>query len=372
LDRINRCVVGYGHELLGKYQVDYFHARCDSFVAETNVHFPTDINLLLDAMRKVITLLSYCCVDAGITDWRQPQHNLKKLKKLYRKAQNLKSSKSKNPEKIAQKELAIQQAHLGYLDLATSFLEKTDTTLKKLRISTLVSIYRVFAIQHYVNHANRQIEQIYRRVILDEKIPHDEKVFSIFEEHTEWISKGKAGVPQELGLKICIVEDQYGFIIHHRVMQKQDDIDVAVPIIEEAKALFPNLTGCSFDKGFYSPDNVKKLSTILDRVTLPKKGKLTQKQKEHELSEEFIQSRRQHSSVESAINALENHGLDRCPDKGFDAFERYISLAVLARNIQIMGNLVQQKKRAKEERKKKYRQTFENNRRDTGQPIKVA
>ncbi len=365
-------MVGYGHELLSKSQIDCFHARCDSFVVETNVHYPTDINLLLDAMRKVITLISYSCAEAGISDWRQSPHNLRKLKKHNRKAQNLKRSNSKDPKKKAQKVLAIQQAHLGYLDLAISFLEKTDTTLKKLHQSSLVDIVRVFEIEHYVNHANRQIEQIYRRVILDEKITHDEKVFSIFEEHTEWISKGKAGVSQELGLRVCIVEDQYGFIVHHRVMQKQDDIDVAVPIIKEAKALFPNLTGCSFDKGFYSPDNVKNLITILDRVTLPKKGKLTQKQKEHEQTEEFIQSRRQHSSVESAINALENHGLDRCPDKGIDAFKRYISLAVLSRNIQITGNLLQQKKRAEEERKKKYRQTWKSNQTNTGQVIKAA
>jgi transposase, IS5 family len=372
LDRINRCVVGYGHELLGKNQIDYFHARCDSFVVETNVHYPTDINLLLDAMRKVITLISFSCAEAGISDWRQPAHNLRKLKRLYRRAQNLKRSNSKDEKKKAQKILVIQQAHLGYLDLAVSFLEKTDTTLNKLRQSPLVNIDKIFKIEHYVNHAKRQIEQIYRRVILDEEIPHDEKVFSIFEEHTEWISKGKAGVSQELGLRVCIVEDQYGFIVHHRVMQKQDDKDVAVPIIKEAKALFPNLTGCSFDKGFYSPENIKKLATILDRVTLPKKGKLTQKQKEHELSEEFVQSRRQHSSVESAINALENHGLDRCPDKGIDAFERYISLAVLSRNIQITGAILQQKKRDQEERKKKYRQTWKNNRTDAGQAIKAA
>ncbi len=362
LGRINRCVVGYGHELFDKSQSDCFHARCDSFVVETNVHYPTDINLLLDAMRKVITLVSISCAAADIADWRQSAHNLRTLKKLYRKAQNLKRSTSGDPKKKAQRELAIQRAYLSYLDLAVSFLEKTAATIEKLRRSPWVDISIVFEIKHYINHANRQIEQIYRRVILGKDIAHDEKVFSIFEEHTEWISKGKAGVPQELGLRVCIVEDQYGFIVHHRVMQKQTDTGVAVPIIKEAQALFPNLSGCSFDKGFYSPENVKELSTILDRVTLPKKGKQTKKQKEHELTEEFIQSRRQHSSVESAINALENHGLDRCPDRGLDAFERYISLAVLSRNIQIMGHLLQQKERDQQVRKKKYRQTWENNR----------
>lgn len=372
LDCVNRCVVGYGHELLDKSQNDSFHARCDSFVVETDVHYPTDINLLLDAMRKVITLISLSCAEAGISDWRQSAHNMRKLKKLYRKAQNLKRSTSQDPKKKAQKGQAIQQAYLGYLDLVVSFLEKAETTIEKLLISPFVHIGKVFQIEHYINHANRQIEQTFRRVIQGEDIAHDEKVFSIFEEHTEWITKGKAGVPQELGLKVCVIEDQYGFIIHHRVMQNQSDKDVAVPIIKEAKALFPNLLGCSFDKGYYSPGNVKELSNILERITLPKKGKPTQKQKEHELTEEFIQSRHQHSAVESAINALENHGLDRCPDKGIDAFERYISLAVLSRNIQIMGHLLQQTKRIQENRKKKYRQTWENKRMKAGQPDKVA
>ncbi len=65
-------------------------------------------------------------------------------------------------------------------------------------------------------HATRQIDQIRRRVILGEVIAHEEKVFSIFEPHTEWISKGKAGVPVELGLKVCILEDQHQFILHHQ------------------------------------------------------------------------------------------------------------------------------------------------------------
>jgi hypothetical protein len=80
-------------------------------------------------------------------------------------------------------------------------------------------------VEMYIAHAERQIDQIRRRVYDGEKIPH--KVFSIFEEHTEWISKGKAGVPQEFGLGVCVLQDQYGFILHHHVMEKQKDVDIA-------------------------------------------------------------------------------------------------------------------------------------------------
>ena len=198
-----------------------------------------------------------------------------------------------------------------------------------------------------MSHADRQINQISRRVIEGEKIPHNEKVFSIFEEHTEWISKGKAGVPVELGLKVCVLEDQHGFILHHRVMQNETDDQVAVTMVKQAKGHHPGLISCSFDKGFHSPANQKDLLEHLDFVVLPKKGRLSLDDKKREYSEEFINARYQHSAVESAINALEVHGLDRCLDHGIDGFKKYVALAVLGRNIQQLGLKLRQQKKEK-------------------------
>ena len=127
-------------------------------------------------------------------------------------------------------------------------------------------------------------------------------------------------------------------------MERQTDDKVAVSILQEAKEKFENLSGCSFDKGFYSPDNREQLSNILDYVVLPKKGRLSEKDKQVEHSEEFVELRRKHSAVESSINALENHGLDRCLDHGLHGFKRYVALSILARNIQILGHQIQQKK----------------------------
>jgi hypothetical protein len=147
-------------------------------------------------------------------------------------------------------------------------------------------------------------------------------------------------------------KDQFGFILHHRVMQQQTDDKVAVVMVQETKDRFENLVGSSFDRGFWSPENKSQLAEILDYVVLPKKGRLSIKDKEIEQSEEFVESRRKHSAVESSINALENHGLDRCLDHGLDGFERYVALAVLARNIQILGHLLQQKELKKQNRRK--------------------
>ena len=126
-------------------------------------------------------------------------------------------------------------------------------------------------------------------------------------------------------------------------MQKETDDQVAVPIIEETKARFNQLSSCSFDKGFHSPGNQQQLAEILDKVILPRKGKLSAINKGIENSDEFREARRKHSAVESSINALENHGLDRCRDHGLHGFKRYVGLAVLARNIQIIGHILQQK-----------------------------
>lgn len=209
-------------------------------------------------------------------------------------------------------------------------------------------------IDGFIRHAERQIDQIKRRVIDGQIIAHAEKVFSIFEPHTEWISKGKAGVSQELGLRVCILEDQHQFIVHHQVMEQKTDDQVTVSMVLEAKARFPRLNVCSFDKGFHSSANQTELKQQLAWVVLPRKGKLSQQALAIEQTKEFVNARRAHSAVESAINALEVQGLDRCPDHGIDGFKRYVALAVVARNIHRIGAIVSQQELSRLQRAAKY------------------
>ena len=343
LDRINQIVLQHGHQLMGKKKDEGLKGSCDSFVVETDVHYPTDINLLFDAMRKVIVLTMALCDDLGVSGWRKGVYGIKKVKRYFRKAQQLKRSTSKDPAKKAIRERLIIDAHMAYVELANSFIDRAKETIGCSSSTSLTTDLRITEIQKYIAHAERQMDQIRRRVLEGETIPHHEKVFSIFEEHTEWISKGKAGVSQELGLKVCVVKDQFGFLLHHRVMQRKTDDQIAVAIIKETKERFPQFVSCSFDKGFHSPENQKDLAVLLDKVILPRKGKLSAINKEIENSEEFKEARHKHSAIESSINALENHGLDRCLDHGIHGFKRYVGLAVLARNIQILGHILQQK-----------------------------
>lgn len=351
LDQINQLVVKAGHKLVKKKD-ETLQGRCDSFVVETDVHYPTDINLLFDAMRKVIILMAQLYQFHGLMGWRQWSKNVRDIKKLFRKAQKLKHSTSKDPQVKEARQQAIQKAHQAYLDGCHAMLQRVQLTIDALAQHPSIEPWEFAEINQFVVHAKRQIDQIQRRVIEGETIPHEQKVFSLFEEHSEWISKGKAGVPQELGLKVCVLEDQNGFILHHQVMQQLTDEQVAVPMIQEAQNKFPELKSCSFDKGFHSPTNQIELKKLLDVVILPKKGKLSLRDQQREWDASFLQARHQHSAVESAINALENHGLDRCPDHGIEGFTRYVALAVLGRNLQKLGDLIQQQQLKREQKKR--------------------
>jgi hypothetical protein len=339
LDRINQEVVRAGHLLLKKKAQD-LSGRCDSFVVKTDVHFPTDINLLFDAMRKTIEECAQLCEENNLAGWRQSSHNIKTFKKQYRLIQKLKHSTSKDEEKRQAHAEKIKQAHQNYLEQAEAFLKRVRATRLLLSQQPLVLLVLFTALDNYIAHAERQIEQIRSRVIKGETIAHEEKVFSIFQPHTEWISKGKAGVPVELGLRVCVLEDRNRFILHHRVMQKETDDKIAVSMIKETKERFPGLSLCSFDKGFHTPGNQKELRAELTTVVLPKKGRLSVADRERESAPEFVAARQQHSAVESAINALGVHGLDLCRDHGLAGFERYVALAVVARNIQRLGAVV--------------------------------
>jgi hypothetical protein len=351
LDEINQVVVKAGHRLFREDDNVQLKGRCDSFVVETDVHYPTDINLLLDAIRKVLFLCGQLCDELGITEWRQYRHIFKKIKKQFNIVRKLKRSTSKDAIKKAERQQLIVDAHCQYVDLVEFYVNRAKESIRILNVMDMGNVAQIMLIGNFLSHADRQIDQIRRRVLEGETISHHEKVFSIFEEHTEWISKGKAGVPQELGLSVCILEDQYGFILHHHVMERQKDVDIAVMMVSEAKRRYAELSECSFDKGFYSPENKEKLEGLLDEVILPKKGKLSQKDRQIEHSPAFIEARYQHSAVESAIHALENHSLDRCPDHGIWGFKRYVALAVLARNLQLLGAKIRQKELMRQKRR---------------------
>ena len=186
LDRINQEVVNAGHVLVKKSAEEGLNARCDSFVVETDVHFPTDTNLLFDAIRKTIEITARLSEEQGLTDWRQSAYNIRQFKKSYRVIQQLRHSTSTDASKRDAKRVQIEQAHEAYLAQAEDYLERARNTRHYLELGCAVPTVLLEPLDGFMAHADRQIDQIRRRVLQGEVIPHHEKVFSIFQSHTEW------------------------------------------------------------------------------------------------------------------------------------------------------------------------------------------
>lgn len=290
---------------------------------------------MYDAIRKTIKLTAALCEKYKIIGWRQKNYNIKKIKSICTAINNIKKGKPRNPDKIFEKEKKLEKAYNKLIKRSEAFIDRSIISMESLKDKCLIEDFK--SIENFINYAKLIIEQIKKRVFKKEKIPHEKKIFSVFEPHTEWICKGKAKAPFELGKRVSIVEDQYGFILHGSVMDKQTDDKVAIPIMQKVKNDFENLSICSFDKGYYSKVNQEVLPEILDFVVLPKKGKLSKKDQQIEKSDDFRKYRKKHPAVESAINALEVHGLDRCLDKGFYGFKRYVAMAIASKNIQKIG-----------------------------------
>jgi len=195
LDRINQVVVHAGHQALKKNPEESLKARADSFVVKTHVHFPTDINLLWDAIRKTLHTCAELCDALDLTEWRQSAYHLRCFKKNYRLIQTLKHSTSQDETKKLAKQVQIKAAYQTTLDQAETIVQRASATRQCLNRDHGVPTPLLADLDTYLMHAERQIDQIRRRVLQDETIPHSEKVFSIFQPPTEWISKGKASAP---------------------------------------------------------------------------------------------------------------------------------------------------------------------------------
>ena len=301
LGKVNLLIVESGHTVVGKKPGEPLRGRCDSFVVETNVHYPTDVSLLRDA---ILCMLLY----AGRAASKYDVSGLRQWKKLQKSVWDL-FNKVRKTRGASRKDIK------AYLKACSNLIGRVKALLLDLAAKG-VSPKIINNIMYFVMHAVRQIDQIDRRLLKGETIPQNEKVFSIFEPHTRWISKGKAGRPVELGVPVCIIEDPYQFILHHEVMWTGSDVDFAVPMVEITKELFPDFCAVSFDQGFHSPANRARLDEILVDNVLHKKGRLSKADREREQGETFAAMRRQHPAVESAINNLEHRGRDRVRSKG--------------------------------------------------------
>ena len=335
IEDINDLVVNYGHTLLKKEE-ELLRVKADSFPVGANVHFPTDMNLLWDSARKCIDICEWFREHENITGWRKSKSWRREIKSIFRASSKASSSGGKN------KTERLQNVVVKYLQLCENLEKKvTDLKHKSIYCSSVSALSNHLQLEYFHEMLVKHINLIERRILEQEVIPSCEKLYSIFETHSEWLSKGKKFTPVEIGHNVLIATDQFNFILHHRVLEMQTDSQVTKNVAAKLVVKFPNLIeSLSFDKGFYSKVNKEFVEKIIPQTIMPKKGKRTktETQKEHKIG--FVKLRNAHSAVESNINQLQHNGLGRCPDRGIKNFKRYVALSVLAYNLHKIGEYI--------------------------------
>jgi len=307
--------------------------KVDTYVLETDVHFPTDLNLLFDAGRKCLDLLDKYQRVLGydLPGWRKLQDWRRRFKSLERMASKVAFGGGKN------KDQRVQTAVCEYLQVGRQLSAKVTASLLSL-CDQPVDAHDWEVLAYFQQMLDKQIGLVDRRLLQGQDIPAAEKIHSLFEPHTEWLTKGKLHPPVELGHRLLIATDQ------HQLIQDYDgpvgaDVHQSVPVADRLLGRFGegHISSISFDKGFTRREYRELLELYIPRVIMPKRGRKSAAETEAESAKKFVALRKAHSAVESAINALEHHGLNRCLDLGLEGFTRYIGYGVLAYNLHVIG-----------------------------------
>ena len=340
IENMNHIIVSHGQQLHGSAATK---VRADSFVIETDIHYPTESSLIGDGLRKLIPLCAELAPLLGEPGWRQATHLKKKTKRLVREVAHISASKSPRVK------ATLNAAYGKLLDHASNILERARVLEKKAQNATSRSnatsemAFLCSQLINWVALTAQVCDTAYRRTQLGENVANDEKLFSLFETHTQLYRRGKAGQTNQFGRLALIYEDGAGFISHYHLMAR-DVTDESV-LCEQTRIAQQRHRGeiqeASFDRGFYSEDNERELQKIIDNLCLPPRHRNQYADRIKNASIQFLKSRQSHPGVESAIGALQSgNGLKRCRDKTEDGFERYLGLAILGRNLHVLGKLL--------------------------------
>ena len=334
--RISQAIVGEGHTL---EPVAIEKVRADSFVMETNIHYPTESSLLYDGLRKIIPQCVRLAEAHGMNGWRQYAHLLKKSKRLNRDINRIATKKGpryKQRMKPLYRELLQKAAVL--MQRARDLCLVTGQ-----RLPEIADLFGPNTLQALIIRTERVADTTRRRIIHGETVANSDKLFSIFEPHTQLYKRGKAGQPMQFGRQVLVFEDAAGFVVHAVLMKRDEDDEQAA--VRETKSLqndFQNgVKRLSFDRGFHSPDNQRELSELVDHLCLPKTGVKQSAVQLAGADDEFRSAQQHHSGVESMIGALQSgNAMKRCRDRSEIGFERYLQLGILGRNLHTLGRML--------------------------------
>lgn len=339
LRAINDLIVGVAFELGLE---EGRKLRVDTTVVEADIHHPTDSTLLWDSVRVITRLIGRLSkllpqgVGAFTNRTRSARRRMQEIQRMTPKQRHT-GQVRKYRELIRITEQVVQNAR--------AVLER----ISKVRLIDLLSDIAIRdlrkEIEHHCGLGERVIDQARRRVLENESVPNQEKIYSIFETHTDLIKRGKVQKPVEFGHKVFLAESARGLITQYRVLDGNptDEAEVKASL-QRHKEVFgdaPELF--SADRGFFSEDSIKDCRHAgVELVCIPQRGgKKTPERKAHEKSPAFKKGQRFRAGIEGRISVLfRGRGMKRCLAQGRERFEMLVGAAVLANNLMVIAGLL--------------------------------
>ena len=324
-------------------------SRVDTTVVETDIHFPTDATLLWDTVRTVTRLIGnlHEILPRGVQGFTN------RTRSARRRMQTL--------ERMSAQERHTQQEpqYRELLRITGQVLENARQVVKKAsRIKGIDVVEQAIVdqlhkeITAYCELGDRVIDQTRRRVIDGEQVPAEEKVYSIFESHTDLIKRGKQRKPVEFGHKVFLAESAQGLITDYQVLEGNPaDTNQVRPSLERHRQIFhcaPDLY--AGDRGFYSAENLDECQKAgVSQVSIPQRGgQKTAEREALERSPAFKKGQRFRAGIEGRISVLfRGRGMKRCRAQGRERFEVLVGAAVLANNLLRIAALLRDGKPAR-------------------------
>ena len=311
--------------------------RVDSMVVETNIHHPTDSALLGDGVRVLSRLLRRAKkalptqeIDRlGKEIFRTRNRSVRRVSQQLHRIARRKGEKAKKELKEAYRKLVgiTQASRAQAVRVVEALREHTDAGAGRL----------VERFEHFLPLVEQGIAQATRRVLHDEQVPAAEKILSLFEEHTQIITRQKMGKPREFGRKVLIDEVDGGIISRYEVLEEVGREHPHLPTSLEAhQRCFGHApTLLAGDRGLYSAENERLAQEAgVKRIVLPKSGRLSQEREQHEKQRWFRRGFRFRAGIEGRISVLGRaFGLSCCLDHGEEGMSRWVGWGILAHNL---------------------------------------
>ena len=303
--------------------------RIDCTVVETNIHAPTDSSLLFDAVR-VLTRLLYAAKEACGSKGIGFKDHCRRAK---RRMLAIEYARNERQRKSCYRDLLkVARSTLGYSRRAISWIDVYGIEFELLPIAG--------QLRHYCDLTEKVISQTERRVIAGEKVTAAEKIFSIFEPHTDIIIKDRRD--KFYGHKICLTGGGSNLILDCLITDGNPaDSTLTQTMLERQREIYGRYPlKAALDGGFASKDNLRdaKTSGVKDVCFAKKRGLEVADMCRSEYV--YNRLRRFRAGIESGISWLKrSFGLWRCTWRGLRSFKSYVWCSIVAANLLTLSRL---------------------------------